>query len=814
MKTQASVMLASASVAALFSMGLASPVVAAPATAAPPQEATLGEIVVTARRRSESLQEVPQTVNAVTADTIQKLNMTTFADIQAVVPGLTLQQSNSPVGSSASLRGVSYSALGTGGQPTVAEYVNEVAVNPLEIFQSLFDIGQIEVLKGPQGTTRGVSAPSGAITLTTRRPDLSNFGGYISAQATDLQGRNAQGALNIPIIKDVLAVRLAGVVDHTDNDGVRSIHSSLRPWNKSTGERISVSFEPNDAFNANIMYQHLDHSQGSFQQVLGEGNGGVNPPISARQQVGVQDLPTTFTQHFDFVVAQVDSRIFGQHLSYVGSYDHFNLKSVTSQDTANGLPFVDPQQFISTPSEGTTQEIRLASDPAPGRFFDYVVGAYYSWGAPHTTGTQPASFLPGAFGPPNLPPSTTAFNPNFAIPVGFGGDPTGAQETSFFGNVTFHLGDKTELSGGVRHIISVVSTHLNTLLGNGLIALPSSIFGGNCGAAHLASTYAGFCDLPLNTASVISNTSGHTSDRPNVYTVSLSHHITRDLLVYANTGTSWGAPLQTFSLQGGITASTDPQIQALTFHPPETSRGYEVGLKSTFLDGRARLNFALFRQRFTGLFIGVPGISYFNDANNSVSQANMQASIDALVQGFDVDAAWQITPEWNMSVQGSYAHSTTSSLVPCNIPGAVLNNPNFVSFCPGGSASRLPLWNLTAQSEYVHPVADNVDGFVRGLFNYYPQNKYVEPNFAAPSYALLDLFLGVRSHDGSWEASVFARNVSNTSKELDQNPQATTLGGLVSQFPTLNLPTNYFSVTQYTPRREVGVNVRYAWGSR
>jgi iron complex outermembrane receptor protein len=779
---------------------------------APAEEATLGEIVVTARRRSESLQEVPQTVNAIPADTIQKLSLTTFQDIQTVVPGLTLTQGNSPVGASASLRGVTFGSLTTGGQPTVAEYINEVPVNPVQMFQSLFDVGQVEVLKGPQGTARGVSAPSGAITLTTRRPDLSRFGGYMSAQATDLQGRNVQGAINIPIIKDVLAVRLAGVVDQNDNDGVRSINSTLKPYDKSTGERISISYEPSDAFNANVTYQHLNRTLGGFQPVVGSGHG-INPPITADMRVGVQDDLTTFRQQFDSVSAQFDSRIFGQHLSYVGSYNFFKFKSLQSQDTANGLPFIDPQQFILTTAESTTHELRLASDPAPGRFFDYVVGAFYSWQAPQTVGTQPASYLPGAFGPPNLPPNTAAFNPSFAIPVGFGGPPSSLQETSVFGNVTFHLPWDTELSGGIRHIMYVTTTHLVTELGDGQIALPASIFGGNCGAR--ASTYPGFCDFPLSTAAVISNTSGHTSDHPNVYNVSLSHRVNRDLLIYANTGTSWQPPEASFSLQGGITASTNPDIRRLTFHPAETSRAYEVGFKSTFLDQRARLNVALFRQRYTGLYIGIPGISYFNDTNNGVTQQNMQVSVDALVQGFDVDAAWQITPEWSLSAQLSYAHSEIEgSLVPCNVPGAVLNNPNFVSFCPGSSASRLPLWNLTAQSEYVHPLADNVDGFVRGLFNYYPQNKYVEPNFAAPSYALLDLFAGVRSHDGAWEASAFVRNIGKTSKLLDRNPQETTLGGLVGQFPTLNQPTGYTSVLQYTPRREVGVSVRYAWGSR
>ena len=113
----------------------------------------------------------------------------------------------------------------------------------------------------------------------------------------------------------------------------------------------------------------------------------------------------------------------------------------------------------------------------------------------------------------------------------------------------------------------------------------------------------------------------------------------------------------------------------------------------------------------------------------------------------------------------------------------------------------------------MHPVADNMDGFIRGLFNYYPQNKYVEPNFTAPSYSLLDLYLGLRSHDGAWEASIFTRNAFNTNKMLDRTPQTLTTSGL-AQFPTLNLTPTYFGVLSNTPEREVGVSVRYAWGSR
>ena len=215
-----------------------------------PEDSTLAEIVVTARRRSESLQEVPQTVSAVTSDTLQKLNIRQFQDIQAIVPGLSLQQNNSGYQSAASLRGVTFD-VNTGAQPTVAMYLNDAPVQSLFLFQSLFDVGQIEVLRGPQGTTRGISAPSGAITLTTHKPNLSDVGDYLDTVLTDQSGRHVEGAINAPLIRDMLALRIAAELDENDADGVRSIHNNLRPKQTISAERASLSFEPNDRFDAN-----------------------------------------------------------------------------------------------------------------------------------------------------------------------------------------------------------------------------------------------------------------------------------------------------------------------------------------------------------------------------------------------------------------------------------------------------------------------------------------------------------------------------------------------------------------------------------
>lgn len=268
----------------------------------------------------------------------------------------------------------------------------------------------------------------------------------------------------------------------------------------------------------------------------------------------------------------------------------------------------------------------------------------------------------------------TTLNPAFQVPVIIAG-PNSAQETDVFGSVTMHLGSRTELSAGVRHMSVIRPFALSITLGGGLIALPSSLFGGNCAAVRFPSTYPGFCDFTLPTAgTVVSDTTSRSSDRPKIYNVSLSHHITRDLLVYANTGTAWGAPWVSVGNQGALTTSSDPVVRSLTFHPASTSTSYEVGFKGTFLDGKARLNASVFRQRFKNLIVGAPGITYLNTATGQPTQANLSASVDTLVQGFDVDAAWQISSDWNLSVQGSYAHSQLEgSLTPCNITDAAGN---------------------------------------------------------------------------------------------------------------------------------------------
>ncbi|CAN7275249.1 TonB-dependent receptor plug domain-containing protein [Phenylobacterium sp. LjRoot225] len=797
--------LASASFAALATSVTAQPA-AAPA-AAPADDVMLGEIVVTARRRSESLQQVPQSVTAVTADTLQKLNIQDFDDISSVTPGLSLSTGNNGYATAASTRGVSFQQE-TSASPTVAFYLNDAPVETPVLFQSMFDVGQVEVLRGPQGTVRGISSPSGAITLTTRRPDLSEYGGFVNATVTDLQSRNLQAAVNVPIIKDILGLRLAGVIDQNDFDGVRSVNNPLRPKAETNAIRASLAYEPSDAFNAYVSYMHLDRELQSYAQVAGAGQGYNGPVIEASDRLAVNDELSHIKNHVDVVTAQIDSRIWGQHLSYVGSYAFQKLNVRENVDRGNLIPNYEVFNLTYVPQERTTHEIRLASDPAPGRFLDYTVGAFYSWTATDVDAPQPR-LLPGFFNP--FAPDPAVINTRFQTTTGII-SPSRLEETSFFGSLTAHFGEDTELTFGGRQIISRVvrTTNVALLPGGFSIAPPSALpFGGTCGP--LPSTYPGLCDAPVPFTPLLSQ-ARRTIDRPFIYNVSLSHRFSPDLLVYANHGTAWRFGPQVVGITNGADASgqIDPVLSSLSQMPNETSRSYEVGLKSTLLDGRMRFNVALFRQTFRNLFIRTEPVRYISIAGGRTDPNalfNFTTAVPATIEGFDIDTAFQITSNWNVTAALSYADGRINNgAVPCN--GPIPTGQRIAICTTNASTSRDPLWNGTITSEYSHNVREGMEGFVRGLFQYYPENSRRSAAQVINPYSLLNLYAGLRSEDGAWEVAVFAKNAFKTDEvtSLDINPYGVSGS-------TLPFTTNYFGAT-YTPRREVGVNVRYAFGSR
>jgi iron complex outermembrane receptor protein len=780
-----------------------------------------GEIVVTARRREERLQDIPQSLNVVTAEAIGKLKLTQFSDLQTVVPGLTLTQDGSGTQTASSMRGVTFDVRSTA-PPTVAMYLNDAPVQSLFLFDSLFDVGQIEVLRGPQGTTRGVSAPSGAITVTTRKAEPSAAGGYVQGQVTDHDGRNLQGGLNVPLIQEVLAARLSGVIDQTDAGGVRSLHNSRDQRQRTEAGRLSLKFRPSDTVSADLAYTHIDTSLRGYDQVSGPGRGtAVNPALEPEDRRSVQDAISNVKVKLDVVTGRLDASLLGHQLTYVGSYQKARTFALQDADVGDVLPGAALSALTTSWKEETTHEIRLSSEPSAGRLIDYTVGVFNDEADTFARLQTPGPLLPGAFGTPAGTPSVAAFDPRYQIPI-VADIPYRSEETSIFAGATLHLGDSTEVSGGVRHIWSKFQSRLGTRLETGLVAIPPAFIGPglpSCAAAQFQSTYPGFCDVPVP-GFALPDANFRATKEPTIYNLSVQHRINDDFMVYAATGTSYRPAIASPGIQGALNGHPDPVLNTLTFHPAETSTNYEAGFKWTLAGGRGRLNASVFRQKFDNLTMFVPNIVYFNTATGQPALGNFTASVDALVTGFEVDAAIRVHGV-DLSGQVSYADGEVDgSEVPCNLNQGgepVFNRAGLISLCPGGSVSRDPLWSATFQAEYARQISGDMDAFVRGLMTYYAKSENrMEPNFTVEDYALVNLYAGLRSEDGAWEVSAFARNLFGVDRTLDRSPVAYDANGSLGQSFAQLIPaggSGYFG-TLVTPRREVGVSVRYAWGSR
>jgi iron complex outermembrane receptor protein len=173
------------------------------------------------------------------------------------------------------------------------------------------------------------------------------------------------------------------------------------------------------------------------------------------------------------------------------------------------------------------------------------------------------------------------------------------------------------------------------------------------------------------------------------------------------------------------------------------------------------------------------------------------------VDGVDLDVSHALTNNWNVSGGLSWADGRYSNaLLPCldgNFDGVADNIFPFAPFLfpPGvliarcrtsGSSATTPRWNATLQSEYNHPITAHVDGVVGGVVTYYPSNPNSDPRYVVPSYALLNVYLGVRSPGSGWEVQAFAKNLGN-------NRTITALAQPMSQRPIVWRASSVLPVT-------------------
>ncbi|RJF91174.1 TonB-dependent receptor [Sphingomonas cavernae] len=782
---------------------------AAPQQAEATVEEDAGEpvIIVQARRRDEDVQDVPSVINAVTAAEIQNLNLRDFTEVKTLAPGLELNTNANGIGGNARMRGVNFDTNASGNNATVEFYYNDAPISAGVILQQMYDIGQIEVQRGPQGTLRGRASPSGSITITTRKPDLNEFGGFIDATANDIGTLNFKGGLNLPIIEGIAAIRVAGLWDENEADRVRPTTNAVDgrdPFSRTKSGRISALIEPTDWIRLEGSYQYMDRDLRSYDQV--ESFSVVNPAappttdllIRAKDRLAIQSDSRLVNQRFDIYNWRAEFSGFGQRLIYQGQHSEQKLHSVEPQDPAVVFPGRSVAQTTDSNAVGESHEIRLQNEERVFDIFDYVIGYFDNTLDSPTDLTRPTAVrLPLVFG--------GGLASVVQTPISRRG---GSHEKSFFGNLTAHIGEATEVSGGLRQIKYKDSSQL--IVGGRLL------------------------------------TDNSMDDDKLIYNASIKHNFSPDFLVYASTGSSWRPGLD---IVGDFSVAQSALEQSFLHLPPESSKSYEIGFKSTLFDKRMRFNLTAYHQKFENFPYRVPGSGvYFVNTTptatgpvQNVASFNFVGAVPVEVNGVEGELSYDVTDSWNVGLFASYSlGKIKNGTIPCNdlnndgVPDptgpaptlaqlqAAVGADNLSACVVNQRASFLPPFSATLQSEYDMPISGKLDGFLRGLLSYNgksqgdPTNDFDDVG----DYALLNLFAGVRDPDGQWEVTLFAKNVFNTEKVLTRTtPLFTSYQQITGFTPTGATTTPATTTSSYTgitmtPPQEFGLNFRFAFGSR
>ncbi|MBV8594410.1 MAG: TonB-dependent receptor, partial [Caulobacteraceae bacterium] len=240
-------------------LALASSVAWAAAPSAGATEAgsgtTIGELVVTAERREENLQDTPIAVSAFSADALKNEKLEGGQDLLLQIPNTNFTRTNFGA-YNFKIRGIGTDVIGAGATAGVSINENELPV-VVNHFQDsdFFDVDRVEVVRGPQGTLYGRNATGGAVDVITTQP-TSTFGGFASLEAGNYGTIKATGAVNIPL-GDMFAVRLAGVRLVESGYGINTYLNQRVDGRDLGAARVTVSFKPSDRFSAYLLYEHF-----------------------------------------------------------------------------------------------------------------------------------------------------------------------------------------------------------------------------------------------------------------------------------------------------------------------------------------------------------------------------------------------------------------------------------------------------------------------------------------------------------------------------------------------------------------------------
>jgi iron complex outermembrane receptor protein len=730
------------------------PPVSAPA-AAKQASGALEQIVVTAERKSTRLEKTPVTVTSLGAAALQSQSIHTEADLQRSVPGLVTRASLDANQLDFAIRGQSIDAF-SASQPSVQTYVDEVPVTG-GTASTFYDLNSVQVLKGPQGTLFGRNTTGGAVIYTTAQPTYK-FGGYLDTRLGDYDLRETQGAINIPIVDQKLAVRLAA-----DGDWQTGYTTNLRD-NTTVGDvnrkglRGTVLFQATQDISDTLVVDYTrttgSGTPGALYHVnpLGASNGGIpenntgtvffsplldsvfgpgsyakylaaNPgayPPGVTAYLALQRARGPF-----LVDLNGDPSINSSNFTYINTtkWDvtpDFALKNIigyvrTRVNQSNidwdGSPFLlegtGPNDF-NQDTRQITEEVQAAGKVLGGNL-DYVFGFYYENDVNYNL----------------LDVDFFGIKPVFSAHNNYINSYTNQSE-AVYGQATYKLADLTgvqglSFTGGLR------GTHYDSQLQQ----LPGSVFYDNKNSVNSAS---------------------QRTNQPS-YQFGIQEQIDPNLLVYIVTRRSFRNGGFTTS---GPTESPDPTSNGGNEFNPEIARDVELGEKfqGSAIGIPVRFNLALYDMWIDY----VQRTDYVTTPQFGI--VGLTANVpQATIRGLEAETEILPTPWLTIGVQMSYSDAGfNQNTVTIDGSKAVY-----------GPYPDTPRWTTDAFGQITIPTPANVgtltlrsDFFAQSSFYFGSLNNTTEPGTRIAGYGLLNFRLALNNiAESRFSLSAYLQNALN-----------------------------------------------------
>lgn len=613
-------------------LAMATPAAAQSNGAAQPSESSLpetrdvNEIIVTATKRPEAVRDISGSVSAKSGAQLEQLGADSFADYLTRTPGVVFN-AGVPGNSSIVIRGIAASTQRDLGQSTTGIFINDVPLtDPTSSIGSpdidAFDVDNVTILRGPQGTIFGSASLGGAVNYQAAKPNLADWQGHVQTtlRSTEKGGVGGAGKImvNAPIVKDTLAVR--GVFVYRKDAGyIDNVQTGQRNSNdtKTIGGRALVSWQAgvNTEFNYLYLQQTQDNDDLGYEQ----------PLLGSRLQ-----KRSTFPETGKFGTLihnlRVDQDLSFATLTATATY-HEKTQSLLNdftQDLSADLFGLAPiPSTIRAKSYGETFEVRLAS--APGGAFDYVVGAMYDETKVRSRQTVTAAgleaFIDDVFGAG----SGAAITPNDLVVDA--SQPATAREAAIFGEATYHFTDQFKITLGGRLFDQKIT---NGTIASGLI--------------------------PFLNAGVTESTQFGTQKSSGFNPkASLTWTPNDDLMVYALASKG-------FRFGGGNAIPALPGSPAPLQYESDSLWNYEIGVRADLFDSRLQLD-------ATGFYIDWSNIQLplkFGPVNYTDNAGS------ARIYGLEATATIRVSDEFTMTSNVTYLDAKLSEAFD-PLPGDPLN---------------------------------------------------------------------------------------------------------------------------------------------